>query len=88
MFASTKQGGQCMGMPDVCNIPTPVGPVPTPFPNTAMCNQARGDTVSKKVKICLKEVLTKKSVIAQSTGDEAGSQGGQTLRPSESHQSS
>ena len=76
MFASTKQGGQCMGMPDVCNTPTPVGPVPIPYPDMGMCNQARGDTVSMVVKICCKEALTKKSVIAQSTGDEAGSVGG------------
>jgi len=76
MFASTKQGGQCMGMPDVCNTPTAVGPIPVPYPNMAMCNQARGDTVSKKVMICSKEVLTKKSIIAQTTGDEAGSQNG------------
>lgn len=72
MFAATKQGGQCMGMPDVCKTPTPAGPVPVPYPNTAMCNQARGDTVSKKVKICSKEVITKKTIISQSTGDEGG----------------
>ncbi len=76
MFAATKQGGQCLGIPDVCNTPTPAGPVPVPYPNIAMCNQAKGDTVSKKVKICSKEALTKKSIIAQSTGDEAGTQNG------------
>jgi len=76
MFVSTKEGGQFMGMPDVCNVPGPVGPIPTPFPNMGMCNQARGDTVSMVVKICMKEALTKKTEIPQSSGDEAGSAGG------------
>ena len=76
MFASTKEGGQLMGMPDVCNVPGPVGPIPTPFPNMGMCNQAKGDTVSKVVKICMKEALTKKTEIPQSSGDEAGTAGG------------
>ncbi len=76
MFASTKEAGQLMGVPDVCNVPSPVGPIPTPFPNMGMCNQARGDTVSMVVKICMKEALTKKTEIPQSSGDEAGSAGG------------
>ncbi len=77
MFASTKQGGMCQGMPDVCKTPAPPGaPIPTPYVNIAMCNQARGDTCSRKVKICGKVALTKKSVIPQSTGDEPGSVGG------------
>jgi len=74
--ATTKQGGQCFAMPDTCKTPTPGGPVPTPYPNFAFPNQARGDTCSKKVKICKKKVLTKKSIIPQSTGDEAGNLGG------------
>jgi hypothetical protein len=76
MFVSTKEAGQLMGVPDVCNVPSPVGPIPTPFPNMGMCNQARGDTVSMVVKICMKEALTKKTEISQSSGDEAGSAGG------------
>ena len=63
-----------MGFPDVCNVPSPVGPIPTPFPNMGMCNQA--EDVTKKVKICMKEALTLKSKIPQSSGDEAGSAGG------------
>lgn len=76
MFVSTKEAGQLMGVPDVCNVPSPVGPIPTPFPNMGMCNQAKGDTVSKVVKICMKEALTKKTEISQSMGDEAGTAGG------------
>jgi len=76
MFASTKEAGQLMGVPDVCNVPSPVGPIPTPFPNMAMCNQASGGTVSMAVKICMKEALTKKTEIPRSMGDEAGTAGG------------
>src|SRR5512135_651568 len=36
MFANTQMMGQDMGFPDVCNTPTPAGPVPIPYPNIAM----------------------------------------------------
>jgi hypothetical protein len=40
MFANTNIGmlGFVLnfGFPDVCNVPTPAGPIPTPFPNFAM----------------------------------------------------
>lgn len=36
MFMNVNLGVMNFGFPDVCNIPTPVGPVPTPFPNIAM----------------------------------------------------
>ena len=75
--ASTKGGGQCLGAPDVVKVPAPPAPfVPTPFPNIAMCNQANGGTCSSKVKILGKEVLTTKTEISMSSGDEAGTAGG------------
>ncbi|SDN25289.1 protein of unknown function [Desulfonauticus submarinus] len=76
MFASTKQGGICQGAPDVCKTPSPSGTVPMAYVNIAMCNQAKGNTCSKKVKICGKVALSKKTVIAQSSGNEPGSGGG------------
>ena len=73
---STNGGGQCMGAPDVCltPMPPPVGTVPVPYPNTAMLNQAQ--KTSKKVKFMSKEVLTLKSEIPKSMGDEAGTNKG------------
>lgn len=69
---ATMQGGQCMAFPDVCKTPSPGGPVPIPYPNIAMLNNARGSSCSSKVKVKNKKVITKKSVIKNSTGDEAG----------------
>ncbi len=36
MFANTQMMGTDMGFPDVCLTPSPVGPVPIPYPNIAM----------------------------------------------------
>lgn len=36
MFANNNLSVMNFGFPDVCNVPTPAGPVPTPFPNIAM----------------------------------------------------
>ena len=69
--ASTKGGGQCFAMPDVCLTPAPPAPpVPIPYPNTGMVNQAK--KTSTKVKFVGKEVVTKKSEMSRSMGDEAG----------------
>ncbi|MCR9244815.1 MAG: DUF4150 domain-containing protein [bacterium] len=73
---TTNGGGQCMGFPDVCKTPTPGGPVPIPYPNIAMANQAKGSTTSKKVKVGNKNVCTTKTEISMSSGDEAGNAGG------------
>lgn len=74
--ASTKGGGNCFAMPDVCLTPAPPSPspVPIPYPNTGMLNQAK--KTSTKVKFVGKEVVTKKSEIPRSMGDEAGTNKG------------
>jgi len=73
---STKAGGMCMGAPDVCKTPAPPlpSPVPVPYPNTGQLVQAN-DT-STKVKFVNMEVVTVKSKIPMSQGDEAGVAGG------------
>jgi uncharacterized Zn-binding protein involved in type VI secretion len=77
MPASTNGDGQCFAFPDVCKTPTPPGaPVPIPYPNIAMLNQASGGTVSSKVKIMGKKAATQDTEITMSSGDEAGSIGG------------
>jgi hypothetical protein len=72
--ASTRMGGMCFAFPDVCNVPAPPSPspIPTPFPNQAQCEMALPFTCSIFVKIMNQPVLHKMSVIASSTGDEAG----------------
>jgi len=40
MFAATQMMGTDMGFPDVCLTPSPVGPVPIPYPNIAMAPMA------------------------------------------------
>ncbi len=69
--ASTKGGGETLGMPDVCLTPAPPSPpVPTPYPNKGSVSQA--SKTSTKVKIAGKAAVTKKSEIPRSMGDEAG----------------
>ena len=69
--ASTKGGGTAFYMPDVCLTPAPPAPpVPIPYPNTGMVNQTK--KTAKKVKFVNKEVVTKKSEVSRSMGDEAG----------------
>lgn len=36
MFANVNLGVMNFAFPDVCNVPTPAGPIPTPFPNIAV----------------------------------------------------
>lgn len=75
MFAVTKQGGQCMGMPDVCKTPAPPAPpVPIPYPNMAM--PPMGNPATTKVLIGGMPALTKASNITLSSGDEPGVAGG------------
>lgn len=74
--AATKQGGNSLAFPDTCKTPTPAGPVPMPYPNTAALVQANPATCSRKVKILNQPVIVKQSAIPMTSGDEAGSAGG------------
>jgi hypothetical protein len=71
---STKAGGQAFAFPDVCKVPAPPAPpIPTPFPNIAMLDQASGGTCSKKVKVLNQPVITVASEVPRTMGDEVGS---------------
>lgn len=73
--ASTKAGGVYFAMPDVCLTPAPPAPpVPVPYPNTAQVASCNG-TVSKVV-IENKETVVEGSKVPNSSGDEAGTNGG------------
>jgi hypothetical protein len=75
--ASNKNSGQCLGVPDVCKVPAPPAPpIPTPFPNMAMCAQAMPGTFSLKVKVGGGNALVQTTKISMSSGDEAGALGG------------
>lgn len=71
---STTQNGQCFGFPDVCKTPAAPSPITLPYPNVGMCLQAI--KASNKVKVCQRQVITKKSEIPRSSGDEPGTLGG------------
>lgn len=68
-------GGTVTFMPDVCLTPQPSGPpVPMPYPNTAMSTDA--DKCAKSVLCDGNPLCVQGSTFKQSTGDEAGSNGG------------
>lgn len=73
---ATRQGGTTQAFPDTCKVPTPGGPVPSPFPNIAMLNQANPGTCSNKVKIGNQPSGIDGMQITMSSGDEAGTVGG------------
>jgi hypothetical protein len=75
MPMSTKAGGVCLGVPDVCKVPAPPAPpVPTPFPNTGQVAAVVG--FSPNVTVENKPVVVEGCKIPNSSGDEAGVAGG------------
>jgi hypothetical protein len=67
-------GGMSMAMPDVCNTPSPAGPIPLPYPNIAMSSDTAAG--SSSVAMDGNPIMIASSYFATSTGDEAGSGGG------------
>ncbi len=63
-------GGVTIVFPDVCKTPTPIGPVPIPYPNIAKSGDT--DKGSKKVKCDGNPVCLKTSNFKTSIGDEPG----------------
>lgn len=70
-----QSDGMVSFMPDVCLTPAPpAGPVPIPYPNIAMSQDA--DQGSRHVTADGQPLMLDGSRFSQSTGDEAGSSGG------------
>ncbi len=73
MFNLTNAGGTLTALvPDICKVPSPTGPVPTPFPNTAQCTMADPGSVSTKVMVSGGLSMHQSSKTLLSNGDEAG----------------
>ena len=72
MFANCSLGGMDFGMPDVCLTPTPVGPIPIPYPNTAQLPMALPPTASLKHLISMMPAHHLGTTIPMSMGDKAG----------------
>jgi hypothetical protein len=72
MMPANTKGSEaiCIAFPDVCKTPTPVGPIPIPYPNIAQTAQAKQQ--SNKVKVGGKSVFTKSSNFKTSRGDQPG----------------
>ena len=66
--------GVATGSPDVCQTPSPAGPVPIPYVNVAMSTDTTAGSVT--VKMDGNPIMLATSFFAVSTGDEAGSAGG------------
>jgi Toxin PAAR-like domain len=69
-----SSNGVTTAFPDVCKTPTPVGPVPIPYPNVAMSSDT--DKGSQSVKCDGNPICLEDSNFRMSSGDEAGSAGG------------
>ncbi len=72
MFQLTSGGGMNMGLPDVCLTPTPVGPIPIPYPNISTGSVANPATTALTVLTDGMPSLNQMSMITTSQGDNAG----------------
>ena len=74
MFMLSMGAGMNFGFPDVCNTPTPVGPIPIPYPNIAM--SATTAPVAANVLVDCMPSVNQMSEGLVSLGDQAGLMGG------------
>lgn len=68
--------GIAFAFPDVCNTPSPGGPVPIPYPNIAQLSDAQDVADDLLLGPSSLKALLVDSTISTSSGDEAGSAGG------------
>jgi hypothetical protein len=69
-----QSGGMSVVFPDVCNTPTPAGPVPIPYPNIGQASDTSGGPTDVKTDGCMP--MVKGATYSKSSGDEAGTAGG------------
>lgn len=72
-----SSSGIATAFPDACKTPTPGGPIPIPYPNVSQSSDTSKG--SKKVKMDGNPIMLKDSEFSTSTGDEAGSAGGNVV---------
>ncbi len=78
VYVSTNMAGMTLAFPNVCLTPSAPSPIPVPYPSIGQCATASAPTCSMMVKILNKNVLTSKSEVPKTNGDEAGTNGGVT----------
>ncbi len=69
-FVNTQMAGLHFAFPDVCLTPTPVGPIPIPYPNLALPNTAIPSQL--KVFIMAMPAHNLMTTVPMSNGDNAG----------------
>jgi hypothetical protein len=72
MFANCQLGGMHFAFPDVCNTPSPVGPIPIPYPNMATGLTANPATACKKIYLSCMPAHNLATQVPISQGDNAG----------------
>ncbi|MEB0008487.1 DUF4150 domain-containing protein [Pseudomonas sp. MH9.2] len=63
-------------VPDICKTPTPAGPMPMPYPNTADTSMADPGGLVMAVLVCGLPAMNLMSKVLLSNGDQAGAAGG------------
>jgi hypothetical protein len=72
MFQSTSGGSMNLGFPDVCLTPTPVGPIPIPYPNLSTGATSNPTTTALTVLTDGMPSLNQMSMTTTSSGDNMG----------------
>ena len=72
MFLLTTAGGLNSGAPDTCLTPTPVGPVPIPYPNISTGATANPVTTAMTILTDGMPSFSQRTMIPMSQGDQPG----------------
>lgn len=77
MFMLTSGGGKATSTaPDVCQTPSPTGPMPVPYPNLADMSMADPGGLVRDVLVAGMPAMNQMSKVPMSNGDQAGAGGG------------